>query len=75
MNVFGLAAFAASNVALYGLLSRHYHDVCRASWWSFFAMRQSLYCAAVERGLGVLQFAPLLAIGHVAGWVSTFERT
>lgn len=70
MNVVGFAAFAAGNVVLYGLLSRHYHDVCYGSWWSYFTMRQSLYCAAVERGLYVLQFAPMIAVGHLTGWVA-----
>jgi len=61
MFVMRLAVFAISNVLMFNMLSRHYNDVCAASWWSLFTMKQSTYCTIVKRALDTFQFAPLIA--------------
>ncbi len=62
-----LGVYAASNVALYGLLKQHHNAVCASSWWSLFLTEPSVYCQLVSRALGILQWAPLVAVGYGVG--------
>lgn len=65
-----LALYASSNVVLFGLLKRHYGAVCTGSWWSAFLTEPSPYCQLVARALGILQWAPLVAVGVAVGPVA-----
>lgn len=58
-----VGAYAAANVALYGLLRQHYNDVCASSWFHLFLTEPSAYCQLVARALDVLKVAPLIAVG------------
>lgn len=62
--MFGLVAYALGCGVLHNLLSAHYADACRPSWWSF-GLDPSAYCAALHRALHVLRAAPLLALPAV----------
>lgn len=66
-QVAALTAFSVSNMILYRLLHRHYTEMCAASWWSVFALEPSTYCVLVRRALGILQWAPLVAVGLGVG--------
>lgn len=62
-----VAAYAAGNVAMYGLLRRHYNDQCASSWFHLFFTEPSAYCQLVARALDILKFAPLVAVGVGVG--------
>lgn len=58
-----LAAYSVSCALLHNLLQQHYFATCRSSWLSFLLTDPGPYCALVRRGLGALQWSPLLASG------------
>ena len=66
-RVVALATYTACNVALYGLLKQHHMATCAASWWSLFLTEPSVYCQFVNRALGILQWAPFIAVGLGVG--------
>lgn len=62
-----IGAYAAANVVMYGLLRQHYNDTCASSWFHAFLTEPSAYCQLVARALGILKFAPLVAVGVGVG--------
>lgn len=54
-------AYALSCALLHHVLSHHYQEACRPSWWSF-GLDSSAYCAVVHKALYALRAAPLLAV-------------
>lgn len=58
-----LCAYTVTCAVLHGLLQQHYLTACRSSWLALFSVDPGPYCAFVRRGLHVLQWSPLLALG------------
>ena len=63
-------AYSISCVLAHHLISLHYYNTCKASWFSFLGLDSSVYCGWVRRALQALQwtplvvFAPYLREGH-----------
>ena len=62
-----VGTYALSNMIMYDLLIKHYHGTCSSSWLSVFLTEPSAYCQLVRRGLDILQWAPLVAVGLAVG--------
>lgn len=63
-------AYAVTCAFLHHVLSYHYQDACRPSWWAFGdSATTTAYCAIVHRALQVLGASPVLAalphLGHL----------
>lgn len=54
-------AYAATCALLHHVLSYHYQDACRPSWW-WLGGDDTAYCVLVHRALQTLRASPLLAI-------------
>lgn len=59
-------AYAVTCAFLHHVLSHHYQDACRPSWWPF-GESATTYCTVVHRALQVLGASPVLAaLPHLA---------
>lgn len=53
-------AYAIACALLHHVLSFHYQDTCRPSWWPLGA--SDAYCLFVQRALQAVRAGPLLAV-------------